>query len=130
MRGNGWGRDHYIVNYVWDRSYNYLYRYHRMIMLEMLNRNYNLTDIWMQECYRGKKIGTVKYNELPNIELDCISWDYPEHNKEYLSICLHNLKYSENNKGMVKNIDLFKYFTKIKDLGYSLDDYEKKLRLT
>ena len=38
LRGNGWGKKHATVNYVFDYSPYRLYAYHRLIMKEMTAR--------------------------------------------------------------------------------------------
>lgn len=38
LRGNGWGKKHATVNYVFDYSPYRLYAYHRLIMEEMTSR--------------------------------------------------------------------------------------------
>lgn len=128
MRGLGWGKNSYVVNYVWRYNYVTLFIFHRMVMHEMKRRKYNVTTEWYRDTYRGKKIKRQHTYFIPNI-LKFHSYYYKEHNDEYLSICLHNLKYSISDATKKsKGIDLFKYFPNIKDLGYSLDTYEKQLR--
>ena len=128
MRGLGWGRKHYTVNYVFNYNYLTLFYYHTLIMNEMKKKNYNIDLKWYDANYRGKKLGYQQISELPSNQTFTDIF-YSEHNDEYLSICLHNLKYSISNAtGEPKGIDLFNHFPEIKDLGYSLDDYEKGIR--
>ena len=43
LRGNGWGKKHATVNYVFDYSPYRLYAYHRLIMEEMTARGYKVS---------------------------------------------------------------------------------------
>ena len=98
LRGNGWGRNHSVVNYVFKYNPEYLVVYHYLIMDEMIKRGYRPDPIWRNENWRGN---TLK--EQPNwcnhnsilavydaamIDGSCI---FPEHNEEYLQECLDNL---------------------------------------
>jgi uncharacterized protein (TIGR02328 family) len=66
--------------------------FHRLVMLEMLKRNYKVSKEWRIPNYRGAKIGfyNISY-ESPNI-LNQLIKIYPEHNNNYLKECLKNLK--------------------------------------
>ena len=44
LRGNGWGKKHATVNYVFDYSPYRLYAYHRLIMEEMTARGYKVSQ--------------------------------------------------------------------------------------
>ena len=54
LRGNGWGRKHATVDYVFTYSPYRLYAYHRLIMEEMASRGYNVSPEWLDKNYRGK----------------------------------------------------------------------------
>ena len=41
MRGNGWGKKHRVVDYVFKHSLHDLELYHAKVMQEMFNRGYN-----------------------------------------------------------------------------------------
>ena len=56
LRGNGWGRKHSTVDYVFTHPYSMLYNYHKKIMQEMINRNYKVDPNWTIISYRGKKL--------------------------------------------------------------------------
>lgn len=122
LRGLGWGKKHYIVDYVFIHPFRMLSQYHKAVM----NRIENANPLWYIWYYRGKKSESI----LPAPNSNEIYYEhYPEHNDNYLSICLHNLKYSLSaTTKKCKNIDLFKYFSEIIDLGYNLDKKEKHLR--
>ena len=42
LRGNGWGKKHATVDYVFEHKPFFLFKYHELIMLEMKNRGYNI----------------------------------------------------------------------------------------
>ena len=75
LRGNGWGRPHATVNYVFARSPYLLYAYHVLIMDEMQRRGYRPDPAWRDKNHRG--------NTCP---------PYPEHDDDYLAECLANLR--------------------------------------
>ena len=98
LRGNGWGRNHSVVNYVFTHEPARLVAYHYLVMDEMLRRGYNPDKTWYNRDYRGKTIG---YQEdwCNQILLDSYLSKsegginiYPEHNKEYYQECIDNLK--------------------------------------
>ena len=62
LRGNGWGKKHATVNYVFDYSPYRLYAYHRLIMEEMTARGYKVSPEWWEPTYRGKTCPA--YSEL------------------------------------------------------------------
>jgi uncharacterized protein (TIGR02328 family) len=89
LRGNGWGKPHATVDYVFQHPYSWLFHYHKKIMKEMRSRGYNVDPQWRALGYRGKKIGW-------DVTTFCTDGgkpqDYPEHNAEYLAECLGNLR--------------------------------------
>jgi len=95
LRGKGWGRKHSTVDYVFNYSPARLYMYHRIVMLEMLNRGYNPAEEWFDCRYRGKKCKEYDnwieedYNRLQKKMGKMI---YPEHDQDYLQECLDNLR--------------------------------------
>ena len=92
MRGKGWGQNHATVNYVWEYSIERLIAFHLLVMKEMEDRGFNVTQKWFDKQYRGKKlaydesIDKDKVNELFNKKPI-----YPEHDDEYLKECINNL---------------------------------------
>jgi uncharacterized protein (TIGR02328 family) len=102
-RGLGWGRNHKIVNYIWNYNYMMLYRYHQLIMIEMISRGMLIhNENWFDPLYRGQKIGYVNgIRYLPNYGKPILE-HYPEHNDAYLNECLENLK----GKGIIINEDV------------------------
>lgn len=87
LRGLGWGKSHRIVNYVFKHNPFYLYVYHLQVMREMRARGYKPDLLWLDPCYRGKRCAPRQ--TVPDFPLDI---RYPEHNMEYLKVCLENLK--------------------------------------
>ena len=92
LRGNGWGKKHSTVNYVFKHDYRDLYYYHRKVMNEMYARDYMPDENWLIMRYRGKHAAAFANPNLiyePGIRSDII---YPEHDDAYLRECLLNLK--------------------------------------
>ena len=81
--GNGWGRKHATVDYVFTHS-----PYHRLIMEEMADRGYNVSSEWLDKNYRGKICPS--YEDLPEETLT--SPIYKEHDAAYFEECLANLR--------------------------------------
>lgn len=94
LRGNGWGRKHVTVDYVFTHSPYLLYKYHLLIMREMRRRGYKVDKLWYNSLYRGKICKPYTYEELEYEHHGEII--YKEHNDEYLKECLDNL----NGKGI------------------------------
>ena len=88
LRGNGWGKRHATVDYVFEHKPFFLFKYHELIMQEMKNRGYNVSKEWLDKNYRGKT--AVKYDNLKEEIID--SPIYKEHNIEYLADCIENLR--------------------------------------
>ena len=87
LRGNGWGKKHATVNYVFAYSMSKLYEYHCLIMKEMENRGYRVEPLWKSPTYRGKKcksLTSIRYIANKGKV-------YAEHNDEYMKECLDNL---------------------------------------
>lgn len=103
LRGNGWGKKHATVNYVFEHHWYKLYMYHVLIMIEMALRGYNVNEKWIDYRYRGVKCEPRE--ELSEEEISGICDNllvYTEHDKDYLIECLSNLK--------EKGIDLYENF--------------------
>lgn len=88
LRGNGWGRKHATVDYVFTHSPYRLYAYHRLIMEEMADRGYNVSPEWLDKNYRGKTC--PPYQDLAEEKLN--SPIYSEHDAAYYEECLANLR--------------------------------------
>jgi uncharacterized protein (TIGR02328 family) len=88
LRGNGWGRKHSVVDYVFTYSPYLLYKYHMLIIEEMQNRGYKPDSLWINPLYRGKTCES--YDELQALVVNDII--YQEHNDDYLYECINNMK--------------------------------------
>ncbi|MGM8138079.1 TIGR02328 family protein [Enterococcus italicus] len=92
LRGNGWGKPHATVNYVFHYPPSYLVDYHQLVMDEMKSRGYKVSEEWLNPLYRGKKCDAF----LTLSETVSRHPIYPEHNLDYLNGCKENLA----NKGV------------------------------
>lgn len=93
LRGNGWGKKHSTVDYVFTHPMEWLIAYHSWVMDEMINRGYNVDRKWYDVSYRGRSCEKNMYANLDLvIPLRYTSQIYPEHNDEYLRECIENLK--------------------------------------
>ena len=84
LRGNGWGRKHATVDYVFVYGRGRLVAYHLCVIDEMVHRGYRVDSAWLRSEYRGKAAQEdyVSPDSLP----------YPEHNDAYLQECVENLR--------------------------------------
>ncbi|WP_455257602.1 TIGR02328 family protein [Peptoniphilus asaccharolyticus] len=87
LRGNGWGKRHSVVDYVFTHSPYKLYRYHCLVMCEMEKRGYKPNEKWKNPLYRGEKCEPYKVLEEEHISTPI----YLEHNAKYMKECLTNL---------------------------------------
>lgn len=91
LRGNGWGKPHATVNYVFRHHPIHLVGYHFLVMEEMNKRGYTPDILWYQLSYRGKECPPYEWDyESTNLEKYAII--YPEHDDQYFQECLDNLK--------------------------------------
>lgn len=100
LRGNGWGKPHATVNYVFKHSMMYLIVYHKKVIKEMRRRGYNVDASWDSLIYRGKNCKPAWWYEDECAfasHLWCKHPIYPEHDSAYLAECLNNLR----NKGII-----------------------------
>ncbi len=87
LRGNGWGKKHATVDYVFTYSPHKLFQYHMLIMQEMEKRGYVPNQIWKTPNYRGKSCPHWD-NYLPAPLIKPI---YSEHDNIYYQECIKNL---------------------------------------
>jgi uncharacterized protein (TIGR02328 family) len=102
LRGNGWGKKHATVDYVFIHPFEWLVAYHYKVVEEMRGRGYVVDVNWINVEYRGKQC--ERESIFNNVTFfDALDPDiiYPEHNNDYLSECIENLK----NKGIVINYE-------------------------
>ena len=124
LRGNGWGKKHSVVDYVFKHPYSWLFYYHYLVMCEMRDRGYSYDISWAIENYRGTRIKFIDPSDPCVLEdftwnsADKFKWYwqspqesiracdsemiYPEHDDAYLIECLDNLskKNAELTNGM------------------------------
>lgn len=90
LRGNGWGKKHSTVNYVFEHSYARLVAYHNIVMTEMAKRGYTPAREWWNHSYRGRWCSPSDItSEDVKAHLD---WAYPEHDDNYRDECISNLE--------------------------------------
>lgn len=87
LRGNGWGKPHATVNYVFDYDPYKLFQYHVLIMDEMKRRGYTPDIAWYNPHHRGKSC--APYETV--VEIPTTHPIYSEHDATYLQECLDNL---------------------------------------
>jgi uncharacterized protein (TIGR02328 family) len=100
LRGNGWGKKHATVDYVFTYPMYFLYEYHLLVMHEMDKRGYKVDEKWLDETYRGKICKPLK-STVGEKGFYYNNTIYPEHNDNYLQECLINLK----SKGVIINME-------------------------
>ncbi|UTC89887.1 hypothetical protein E4N87_03915 [Treponema denticola] len=88
LRGNGWGKKHSVVDYVFLYSPYKLFQYHELVMEEMNKRGYKVSEEWLDKNYRGKKCHP--YADLKKIKKT--SPIYKEHDEKYMQECITNLR--------------------------------------
>lgn len=97
LLGNGWGKQHKTVNYVFTYNETRLVKYSRLICSEMQERGYkpNITKILnaLQKRMSSDEARNIIIKSNENTQEQC----YTEHNEEYLQECIANLK----NKGVI-----------------------------
>ena len=107
LRGNGWGRKHSVVNYVFTYKPEHLVAYHYLVMDEMKRRGYHPDPTWYNANWRGNTLQnqTNWCNQKLVNEFYYAAADggrlYPEHNEEYLRECIDNL----NGKGIFIQVE-------------------------
>ena len=92
LRGNGWGRKHSTVNYIFNYNMDHLYQYHVLVMHEMTERGYNPNFVWYNRLYRGVHHVLADLTEIGSYVRHNGELIYSEHDNEYLKECLLNLQ--------------------------------------
>lgn len=101
LRGEGWGRKHSTVDYVFKYPYWWLCLYHDEVMYEMRRRGYRHCEDWRCYAWRGNGIG-FDNSDFTGFRRDIpvgFRWGhrygsrpiYPEHDERYLQECIENL---------------------------------------
>lgn len=88
LRGNGWGKRHATVNYVFEHPVYKLYQYHMLVMDEMTKRGFQHDLLWDLPTYRGKAANPYAFLEVVELEHPI----YVEHDQVYLAECVDNLR--------------------------------------
>lgn len=98
LLGNGWGKKHSTVDYVFTHSESYLIAYMDIIHKEMILRGYKPDSKKVYEALLKR----LTYKEIDTIMTNyyALTWDchlnnetiYPEHNDQYYQECIENLK--------------------------------------
>lgn len=99
LLGNGWGKKHSVVNYVFDHSESFLVAYSILVFFEMKRRGYNPNSKMMRNQLL-KRYSEEEVNKLIVLGKDISRRGliiYKEHDNNYLKECILNLK----NKGIV-----------------------------
>ena len=105
LRGNGWGKKHSTVNYVFEHNPYLLYLYHQEVIFEIGKRilckkmNYNVNENWNDPYYRGSSCFTWDSDSFDGWENDVnhdnyqSNWIYfKEHDNKYYKECKDNLE--------------------------------------
>lgn len=90
LRGNGWGKKHSTVDYVFNYSPMRLSGYHQLVLAEFKKRGYQYDQRWEYPQYRGQ------FCEEYSGEFwvaHCLEFGktYPEHDEAYYNECVENL---------------------------------------
>lgn len=99
LLGNGWGKKHSVVNYVFDHSESFLVAYSILVFFEMKRRGYNPNSKMMRNQLL-KRYSEEEVNKFIVLGKDISRRGliiYKEHDNNYLKECILNLK----NKGIV-----------------------------
>lgn len=92
LRGNGWGRKHKTVDYVFKHNVTMLCSYHTEVMYEMHKRGYQYDNRWLSATYRGSKCQPFsRVAFMFSYGISSEGRNYPEHDEHYLIECLLNL---------------------------------------
>lgn len=101
LRGNGWGKPHATVNYVFKHNIMWLVAYHCKVINEMHRRGYRVDQNWEDLFFRGYHCDPVPASLVATMEFEeaygVRNKVYPEHDDAYLKECLDNLR----NKGII-----------------------------
>ena len=88
LRGNGWGKKHSVVDYVFTYTPYHLFKYHLLILEEMIRREYKPNELWFAPEYRGTTC--EPYQKLERIITNRPI--YQQHDEYYLVECLENMR--------------------------------------
>lgn len=98
LRGNGWGKKHSTVDYVFLYPPSRLYFYHCKVLTELGKLGIQYDYKWADKLYRG-----VRAEPLSQYGYEMDYTNYQEHNQEYMVECLENLR----SKGFLRESRLY-----------------------
>lgn len=99
LLGNGWGKKHSVVNYVFNHSESFLVAYSILVFFEMKRRGYNPNSKMMRNQLL-KRYSEEEVDKFIILGKDISQRGliiYKEHDNNYLKECILNLQ----NKGIV-----------------------------
>lgn len=102
LRGNGWGKKHSVVDYVFTYDYSMLYWYHLLIIEEMERRGFKPNPLWKHQNYRGEKVGYDFSQFASGDNYD----DYPEHDDYYYVWCVKDITKKLADKGETYHVSI------------------------
>ena len=99
LRGNGWGKKHSVVDYVFTHDPAWLVAYHWLVIDEMKRRGYHPDPLWECVNWRGNILGLDTSFTDPDFVDDQYCYAihkhgiiFDEHNSTYLKECIDLLK--------------------------------------
>jgi uncharacterized protein (TIGR02328 family) len=99
LLGNGWGKKHKTVNYVFDNDTSLLIAYTMKVYMEMIARGRNANQDLIKEAMKKRGLSDVDIASkidlaqvISTIKKSIGDTIYLEHNDSYLQECLDNLK--------------------------------------
>jgi uncharacterized protein (TIGR02328 family) len=95
LLGNGWGKKHKTVDYVFKYPESHLVRYAYNVYAEMNRRGYNPNFTLVYNAMIKRLAESTVLSHIYGA--DTFYGNYPEHNDEYMAECLENLR----SKGVV-----------------------------
>lgn len=92
--------NHLLVNKIMDYNSEHLIMYTKLVINEMKNRNYNISQKSFDSFLKNLKISKKQYNNI-NLDFDDIfnGW----HNKRYYKQCYYNLEEKYDCGGIFKS---------------------------
>ena len=110
LRGNGWGKKHSTVDYVFNYSPMRLSGYHQLVLAEFKKRGYQYDQRWEYPQYRGQFCEEYSGEFWVAHSLE-FGKTYPEHDEAYYNECVKNLadKGNEVFKSIPLPVVMFNY---------------------
>lgn len=92
--------NHLLVNKIMDYNLEHLIMYTKLVINEMNNRNYNISQKSFNSFLKNLKISKKQYNNI-NLDFDDIFSGW--HNKRYYKQCYYNLEEKYDCGGIFKS---------------------------